>query len=114
LKFRISTIFGKEFAQQNIPGQIGGLLTTVLRNQKGDLIVPALVSGTFSQPRFAPDLEQVANLKLRGLLPTADNPAGAVKGIVDTITGKPPDPKAGDSPQRGILDVIDQFRKKKQ
>ena len=30
------------------------MLSTVLSNQRGDLVVPAIVSGTFSQPNSRP------------------------------------------------------------
>ena len=126
LKLRVTTVLSKEFLRQNAPGQIGGMLTTALVNQKGELIVPAIVTGTFAQPKFAPDVEQIAQLKLRGLLPTADNPAAftsGVKGIVEAITGKQPAAKPSEAkpveakpaqPQPGsILDLFKQLGKKK-
>lgn len=119
LKMKVTSVLSKEFAQKGSPGgQIGGLLTTALSNQKGELVVPALISGTFAQPRFQPDPEQIASMKLKGLLPTASNPAAlttGIKGIVDSITGKQPEGTPGDpnQPQNGITDLINQFRKKK-
>jgi uncharacterized protein involved in outer membrane biogenesis len=116
LKLRITAVLGKDFAAKNIPGQVGGLLSTVLANQQNELVVPMLVSGTFAQPRFAPDAEQFANLKLRGLLPTANNPAAltsGIKGIVEAIKGKQSGAKSGDAVQDNILNLFDQFRKKK-
>ncbi|MBZ5678366.1 MAG: AsmA family protein [Acidobacteriia bacterium] len=121
LKLRVTTVLGKDFAQSNVPGQIGGLLSTVLANQQGELVVPMLVGGTFAQPKFAPDAEQMANLKLRGLLPTATNPGAltsGIKGLVDSMTGKqrdvkPDETKSGDNVQDSIINLFDQFRKKK-
>ena len=121
LKLRVTTVLGKDFAQNNVPGQIGGLLSTVLANQQGELVVPMLVTGTFAQPKFAPDAEQMANLKLRGLLPTATNPGAltsGIKGLVESMTGKqrdakPDETKSGDNVQDSILNLFDQFRKKK-
>ena len=121
LKLRITTVLSKDFAQRNAPGQIGGLLTTALANQKGEVIVPAIVTGTFAQPKFAPDVEQIGQLKLRGLLPTADNPAAftsGLKGLMESITGKQPEAKPGEakpseSKPGSILDIFKQFGKQK-
>jgi hypothetical protein len=110
---------------------IGGFLQTALANSKGELIVPAIVTGTLSQPRFAPDAARVAELKLKNVLPSVGNPAGVLggianpknagKSILDALTGrpaaapktepaKPEDAKPAD---RGILGIIDSLRKKK-
>jgi len=116
LKLRVVTVLGKDLAQRSVvSGQISGLLNTVLANQQGELVVPMLVTGTFTQPKFAPDAEQVANLKLRGLLPTANNPAAltsGVKNLVEAITGKG-EAKQGEGVQESIINLFDQFRKKK-
>ena len=117
LNLRVMTVLSKEFAQRNGTGQIAGLLSSALANQKGDLVVPAIVTGTFAQPKFAPDLETVGRLKLQGLLPTADNPAAftsGIQGIVESITGKPPDAKSGKPQPGSILDLLQQLGKKKE
>ena len=67
LRLKVTATLSEEYAQKNGFGQVGRLLSTVLSNQKGELVVPAIVSGTFAQPKFAPDAEQMAKLKLRGL-----------------------------------------------
>ena len=49
------------------------------------------MTGTFAKPRFAPDLEGVAKMKLAGLVPTSENPLAAVtnvQGLVGAFTGK--------------------------
>lgn len=121
LKLHVTTILGKDFAQKSAPGQIGGLLTTVLANQRNELVVPALVSGTFAQPKFTPDTEQFTNMKLRGLLPTAGNPGAltsGIKSLVDAFTDKQGDAKStetkpGEQPPDSLINLFDQFRKKK-
>jgi len=117
IKLRVVTVLGKDLAQKSVaPGQIGGLLNTVLANQQGELVVPMLVTGTFAQPKFAPDAERVASLKLRGLLPTANNPAAlssGVKSLVEAITGKQGEAKQGETTQDSIINLFDQLRKKK-
>jgi len=47
------------------------------------------VKGTFQHPRFAPDLQQVAQMKLKGLVPDFNNPTAAVSGLVGNLLGKP-------------------------
>jgi AsmA protein len=136
LKLRVMTVLGKDLAQKSVlPGQIGSVFNTVLANQQGELVVPMLVTGTFAQPKFAPDAEQLGKLKLRGLLPTATNPASSTSGIkdlVEAITGKQsttkqgeakPEAKEGETKQGetkqgekiqdSIINLFDQFRKKK-
>src|SRR6266849_6091741 len=112
LKLKVTATLTKEYTQKNGFGQAGGLLSTVLSNQKGDLVVPAIVSGTFAQPRFAPDAEQMAKLKLSGLFGAGGS---GVKGLINSLTGKPPDTNATPAdatPQGAVNDLLNQFRKK--
>jgi uncharacterized protein involved in outer membrane biogenesis len=91
LNLKVTTVLGKETSQSAGGSQVGGFMSTVLANSKGELVIPAIVTGTFAKPRFAPDLERVAKMKLAGLVPTSDNPlaAGAnVEGLVGALTGK--------------------------
>ena len=106
LNLKLTTILAKDFTQA-FGGKIGGLLSTVLANSRGELVIPALVTGTFSSPRFEPDPSRVAKLKLDGLLPTKDNP-GTLMNTIQGVFGQPQQTK-----QPGIFDVIDAFRKKK-
>jgi hypothetical protein len=46
-----------------------------------------LVTGSFSSPHFAPDVQQLAKMKLNNLLPTSGNPAGALSGLLGAATG---------------------------
>lgn len=91
LNMKVTTILPKEFSQRAGGGsQIAGLMSTVLANGKGELVIPAIVSGTFQKPRFEPDTARIAKMKLDGLLPTHDNPLGAVsriQGLVGAFTG---------------------------
>jgi len=69
-------------------------------------VVPAIVSGTFTQPKFAPNAEQMAKLKISGLF------SGGVKCVINGITGKPPDSNAapGDAtPQGAMNDLFNKF-----
>src|SRR5438128_11540213 len=60
---------------------------------------PALVTGTFSNPKFAPDIQQIAQMKVKGLVPIFDNPA-SVTGRLQNLLGGPRNP-AQDSQAQG-------------
>lgn len=68
-------------------GSIGGYMNTALANKNGELVVPIIVTGTFSNPHFAPDVEKIAQMKLNNLLPTSANPGNLTSGIMG-ILGK--------------------------
>jgi hypothetical protein len=80
--------------------------------------VPAIVSGTFAQPKFAPDAEQMAKLKLTGLFGAGGS---GVNGLINSLTGRPANSNAapgnatpeGASPQGTVNDLLNRFRKKK-
>ena len=55
---------------------------TALANSKGELVIPATVTGSFAHPHFAPDVEQMAQMKLKNLLPTASAPGKALSNIL--------------------------------
>ncbi len=125
LKLRVTAILAKQASQLAGGSQVGGWMTTALGNSKGELVIPALVSGTFQKPHFEPDAQRMAKMKLEGLLPTHDNPMGAVstvQGIIGAFTGKQATgaakpgeaaAPAGEAPRKpGIFDIIDSVRKK--
>jgi uncharacterized protein involved in outer membrane biogenesis len=68
-------------------GNIGGYMNTALANKNGELVVPVIVTGTFSNPHFAPDVEKIAQMKLNNLLPTSANPGNLTSGIMGAILG---------------------------
>ena len=128
LKLRLTTVLGKELMQRTGSPQIAGLMSTVLANAKGELVVPSLVSGTLAKPRFMPDPERIAKMKLEGLLPSSNDPRSAatkIQGILGQVLGgkqqnQPPQQAdsatpAGAQPAKkakGIFDIIDSVRKK--
>ena len=98
LNLRLTAVLSREFSDVAGGTRVGGIMATVLANQRGELVVPMLVTGTMQQPQFAPDVERVAEMKLRNLVPDIRNPqklSTAIEGIVGAITGrvaKPPTP----------------------
>lgn len=119
LNLRVTTVLPKAVSDQIGGSKAAGWMSTVLANSKGELIIPAIVTGTFSQPRFAPDAERIAKLKLASFLPSHDNPQGiatGVKSIVDAFKKKP-GAAGADGQKQGnqaepLLNLLDGLRKK--
>jgi len=53
-----------------------GVMTAIVMNNRGELVVPGIITGTFDNPKFESDKEQITLSKLKGILPTSKNPAG--------------------------------------
>lgn len=88
---------------------IGGFMQTALANSKGELVIPAIVTGSFAHPHFAPDVAQMAQMKLKNLLPTASSPGSALSNILGGKTGGSQQP-AGNAVDNALNSL---FRKKK-
>ena len=94
LDLRAMAIFSKAFSDKVGGTKVGGYLTTALANSKGEIVIPAIIQGTFKQPKFAPDQQAFLRLQRDRLL---DDPAGAIGGILDALSGKkkPAEPEPG-------------------
>jgi hypothetical protein len=83
LNLRVTAVLPSELTQKAGGTNVAGYLKTALANSQGQLVIPAMVTGTFQHPRFEPDLQQV--MKLKGLIPNFDNPSAAASGIVGNL-----------------------------
>ena len=101
---------------KNFGGQlVGGYMSTALANRKGELVIPTVVKGTASAPKFEPDVVAMAKLKATNLLPSVGSllttPGGAgakVSGFLGALAGRPPaneEPTSQEKPA-GILGGI--------
>jgi AsmA protein len=99
LNMRVTVVLSQASSQKAGGNSIGGFMQTALANNKGELVVPALVTGTFSNPRFAPDVQQIAQMKVKGLVPNFDNPA-SVTGALQNLLGGAKNP-AQAAPSQG-------------
>jgi AsmA protein len=140
LNLRVTAVLDHATSQKAGGTNIGGFMSTALANNKGELVIPATVTGTFAHPRFLPDASRIAEMKLKNLLPTTTNPGsltsgilGAVTGqkggaqsLLDSLTGKPTAPASGganpapgakpangDNGVGGLLDALGSLGKKK-
>jgi len=101
LNLRAVAVLSRERSQQVGGSGIAGFMMTALADRNGQLILPVIISGTLSNPRFTPDLQRVAEMKLQQ---TLSDPLGTAGGILGTIfgTGKrqpPPDPPPSEGPR---------------
>ena len=100
LNMRVTAVLSQGFSQKVGGNNIGGFMQTALANNQGELVIPALVTGTFSNPKFAPDVQQIAQMKLKGLVPNLDNPA-SVTGTLQNLLGGAAKPAPGQQSQQG-------------
>jgi hypothetical protein len=59
--------------------------------------MPVLVTGTLDNPHFAPDVQQIAQMKLQNMVPSFGNPGDMTSGIVGAVMGG----KKGQGEQQG-------------
>jgi AsmA protein len=104
LNMRVTAVLSKSYSQQVGGNSIGGFMNTALANNNGELVLPVLVTGTFSNMHFAPDVQAIAQMKLNNLLPSFGNPGQLTSGILGAITGKK---GSGQDAQGGIGGVLD-------
>jgi AsmA protein len=133
LDLHVTAVLSQDYSQTVGGTSIGGFLNTALANNKGELVIPVLVTGTFQNPVFTPDLQRVAQMKLQNLVPDISNLTDGIFGQI--FRGKPgpgglgdifgplggkqqeqPQPKQEQQPQPGPLqDLLNSvFGNKKQ
>jgi hypothetical protein len=113
LNLRLMAVLSKDYSQTVGGTQVGGYLSTALANAKGELVMPVLVTGTFAQPRVAPDVQRLAQMKMENLLPSTSNPGGLTTGILNSVLGQ----KNGSTDnsgsqqgqQKGVRGILDQL-----
>ena len=117
LNLDVTAVLSKGFSQQVGGTGIAGYMNTVLANNQGELVIPATVTGTFQHPVFGPNVQKIAQMKVKGLMPSADNPLGGASGILGNLLGQKnatpgqqPNTEQQPNPVNQILDI---FGKKK-
>jgi AsmA protein len=122
LNLRLNAVFSKAFTQQAGAATMGGrnvgsFVSAALVNSQGELVLPANVTGTFQNPRFTPDVERMAQMKLKGMMPTGDNPLGAASSLLGGVLGQKGQPAKGQQQQQQqgnpVDEMMDIFNKKK-
>ncbi len=85
LNLHLTAVLSQAMSQKVGGTSIGGMMQTALANNKGELVLPVIVTGTFQQPRFAPDLQKIAQMRLQNLLPSTGNPSQLTTGILGAL-----------------------------
>ncbi len=106
LNLHVTAVLSKAMSEKVGGTGIGGLMSTALANRQGELVIPIRVTGTFSSPRFVPDLEKVAQMKLENLLPTAGNPGALTSGVLGAILGGKKDGADADAQPGGLEGIL--------
>ena len=71
LNMHVTAVLNKGFSQSVGGTGVGGYLNTALANKNGELVLPVIITGNMNHPIVAPDVQQIAQMKLKNLLPTA-------------------------------------------
>lgn len=121
LNLHVTAVLNKALSQQVGGSQIGGLMNTALANGQNELVLPIILTGTFQHPQVAPDLQQIAQMKLQNLLPTTSNPTEFTSNLLGVIVGSekksqqqntPAVAKNQEQPNQ-LVDVLDHVVRKK-
>jgi hypothetical protein len=120
LNLDVTAVLSKGFSQQVGGTGIGGYMNTALANNQGEIVIPAIVTGTFQHPVFGPNVQKIAQMKLKGLMPSTDNPLGGASSILGNLLGqRNANPNQGqqlegNEQQNPVNQLLDIFGKKKQ
>jgi uncharacterized protein involved in outer membrane biogenesis len=113
LNLQANAVLSKAFSQQLHAGGIGGVMDVALANNQGELVIPATVTGTFQNPKFMPDVEKMAQMKMKGLMPTGANPLGGASSILGGVLGQKAPPASGQQPANPVDQIMGLFGSKK-
>jgi AsmA protein len=113
LNMQLTAVLSKAFTQQAGGTAVGGYMSTALANNQGELVIPAIVTGTFQNPKVVPDVQKMAQMKLKGLMPTADNPLGAASSILGGLSGQKGQQPAAGQQQNPVNQIMGLFGNKK-
>ena len=105
LNMHVTAVLNKGFSQSVGGTGVGGYLNTALANKNGELVLPVLITGSMDHPMVAPDVQQIAKMKLNNLLPTAGgllNGKGGNLGALGGLLGggQQQPAKPGQQPQK--------------
>ncbi len=82
LDLAVSALLSKDVSQAVGGTRVGGFMTTVMASPRGELMIPAKVTGTFSKPRFQPDPARLLKMHFGSV----DSAAATAEGLLDQFT----------------------------
>ncbi len=112
LDMKATAVLSKTSSQQVGGSGIGGMMTTAMANNNGEIVIPVIVTGTIPSPKVSPDLTAMAKMRMNGLLPSFSNPGqltqgvlagarGGAGGVLGALTGKTPGAASSNQQQNG-------------
>ena len=90
LNVKLLAVLSKAFTEKVGGGRIGGYMRTAFANPAGGMVIPVIVTGTFKQPRFAPDARTIVELQKQRFIPgfqPGQKPAETIKGVIGGFFG---------------------------
>jgi hypothetical protein len=78
LNLRATAVLSKAASKEAGGSSLVGTLKPVLENSHGELVIPGIITGTFQNPKFEPDMQQFSLMHMKGIVPTSDNPFGVL------------------------------------
>jgi AsmA protein len=119
INMHVTAVLANTVSKQVGGTGIGGFLNVALANNKGELVLPVLVTGSMAHPVFAPDVQAIAKMKMNHLLPTTGDPSkltsGALGSVLGGALGQQPanQGKSQQQQQNPINSILNQLGKKK-
>lgn len=99
VNLKVTAVLNKDYSQQVGGTNIGGFMQAALANNRGELVIPVLVTGSLQSPKVAPDMATIAQMKMQNMVPTLGNP-GALGGILSGIMGGKNQQQGGNATQQ--------------
>lgn len=87
INMHATAVLANNISQSVGGAKVGGFLNTALANDKGELVLPVLITGSLDHPTFAPDAQAMAEMKLKHLLPTTGDPGKLTSGVLGSVLG---------------------------
>ncbi len=121
INMHMTALLASNISQAVGGSKVGGYLNTALANDKGELVLPVIVTGNMAHPSFSPDVEAMAKLRLKnGLNGVLGKQGGALGGILNGVLGGGQKQQQGQQQQQQqqqqqnpLNSIFDQFKKKK-
>jgi AsmA protein len=88
INMHVTAVLAAGPSQQVGGSGVGGFLNTALANKNGELVLPVVVTGTAAKPIVTPDVQALAQMRLKNLLPTSTDPGKLTTGLINSIGGK--------------------------
>ena len=90
LNLKLAAVMSKAASEKVGGTGAAGYMKTAFSNNEGELVIPTIVTGTFKQPKFTPDVQALVQMQKQKLIPgyqPGQKPAETIKGILGGLFG---------------------------